>query len=175
MSGSKILLKLVGYIKNYNEGSDERYFLEVYVQCLKKFRELWNDLPFLPKIMKVEKTQKLVANLDNETEYFIHIRSSRQALNHGLVLRVVHKVIKSNQNAWLNPYIDSNTEMKKKQKPVCLGPSILELSKIFVYEFWYDFVKPKYDEKAKLSVIVYIKKDDIYKNIAEDIETRFDT
>ena len=115
MSGSKILLKLVGYIKNYNEGSDERFFLEVYVQCLKKFRELWNDLPFLLKIMKVEKTQKLVANLDNETEYFIHIRSSRQALNHGLVLRVVHKVIKSNQNAWLNPYIDSNTEINKNK------------------------------------------------------------
>ena len=44
-----------------------------------------------------------------------------------------------------------------------------------MYEFWYDSVKPKYDEKAKLSVIVYIKKDDIYKDIAEDIETRFDT
>ena len=101
------------YIKNYNEGSDEGYFLEVYVQCLEKFRELWNDLPFLPKIMKVEKAQKLVANLDNDTEYFIHITSSRQALNHGLVLKDVHRVIKSNQNAWLKPYIDRNTEMKE--------------------------------------------------------------
>ena len=49
-----------------------------------------------------------------------------------------------------------------------------------MYEFWYDFVKPKYGEKSKLhhmdtdSFIVYIKTDDIYKDIAEDFETRFD-
>ena len=66
-------------------------------------------------------------------------------------------------------------------KPVYLGLLILELSKILMYEFWYDYVKPKYGEKAKLcymdtdSFIVYIKTDDIYKDIAEDVETRFDT
>ena len=66
-------------------------------------------------------------------------------------------------------------------KPVYLGLSILELSKILMYQFWYDYVKPNYDEKAKLcymdtdSFIVYIKTDDIYKDIAEDVETRFDT
>ena len=57
-------------------------------------------------------------------------------------------------------------------KSVYLGLSILELSKILMYEFWYDYVKPKYGEKAKLcymdtdSFIVYIKTDGIYKNIA---------
>ena len=77
-------------------------------------------------------------------------------------------------------------EMKKKteilmNKPVYLGFSILELSKILVYEFWYDYVKQKYGEKAKLcymhtdSFIVYIKTDDIYKDIAKDVPTRFDT
>ena len=76
-------------------------------------------------------------------------------------------------------------EMKKTEilmnKPVYLGLSILELSKILMYEFWYDYVKPKYGEKAKLcymdtdSFIVYIKTDYIYKDIAEDVETRFDT
>ena len=66
-------------------------------------------------------------------------------------------------------------------KPVYLGLSILELSKILMYEFWYDYVKPKYGEKAKLcymdtdSFIVYIKIEDIYKDIAEDVKTRFDT
>ena len=66
-------------------------------------------------------------------------------------------------------------------KSVYLGLSILELSKILMYEFWYDYVKPKYGEKAKLcymdtdSFIVYIKTDDIYKDIAEDVETRLDT
>ena len=66
-------------------------------------------------------------------------------------------------------------------KPVYLGISILEVSKILMYEFWYDYVKPKYDEKEKLcymdtdNFIVYIKTDDTYKNIAEDVETSFDT
>ena len=66
-------------------------------------------------------------------------------------------------------------------KPVYLRLSILELSKILLYEFWYDYVKPKYVEKAKLcymdrgSFIAYIKTDDIYKDIAEDGETRSDT
>ena len=61
-----------------------------------------------------------------------------------------------------------------------LGLSILELRKILMYEFWYDYVKPKYGKKAKLcwkdtdSFIVYIKTDDIYKDIAEDVERRFD-
>ena len=67
------------------------------------------------------------------------------------------------------------------KKPVHLGLSILELSKISMYEFWHDYVKPKYGEKVKLcytgrdSFIVYIKTEDIYKGIAEDVETRFVT
>ena len=66
-------------------------------------------------------------------------------------------------------------------KIIYLGLSILELSKILMCEFWYDYVKPKYGKKAKLcylntdSFTVYIKMDDIYKDIAEDIENRFDT
>ena len=66
------------------------------------------------------------------------------------------------------------------KKFVHLILSILEVSKILTYEFWYDYVKPKYSEKAKLRFmdtdifIVYIKTDDIYKKIAEDVETRFD-
>ena len=75
--------------------------------------------------------------------------------------------------------------MRKTQirvnRPVYLGFSILELSKILMYEFWYDYVKPKYGEKAKFcymgtdSFTVYVKTDDIYKDIAEDVETGFDT
>ena len=58
---------------------------------------------------------------------------------------------------------------------------MLDSSKIVMYEFWYDYVKPKYGKKAKLcytdtdSFIVFIKTNDIYKNIVEDVETRFDT
>ena len=62
-------------------------------------------------------------------------------------------------------------------KPVYVGFSILKLSKILIYEFWYDYVKPKYGEKAKLCYIyiVIIKTNDIYKDIEEGVETTFDT
>ena len=77
-------------------------------------------------------------------------------------------------------------EIKKPEilmdKPLYFRLSILELSKILMYEFSYDYVKPKYGDKTKLcymdtdSFIVYnIKIDDIYKDIVVDVETRFDT
>ena len=58
----------------------------------------------------------MVANLLDKTEYVIHIRNLKQALNHGLVLKKAHEGIKFNQNAWLKPYIDMNTDLKQKTK-----------------------------------------------------------
>ena len=66
-------------------------------------------------------------------------------------------------------------------KPIYLGLSILEISKILMYEFWYDYMKPKYDNNVKLcymdtdSFIMNIKTNDFYKDIANDVENRFDT
>ena len=65
-------------------------------------------------------------------------------------------------------------------KPSYLGLWILQLSKILMCEFWYDYVEPKYDEKAKLcymgtdSYIVHVKIYNLFKDITEDVETRFD-
>ena len=87
------------FIKSYNEESDEGYFLEIDVQYLEQLYEIHNDLPFLHETMKIEKVEKLVANLHDKTEYVIHIRNLKQALHHGLVLKKVHRVIKFNQNA----------------------------------------------------------------------------
>ena len=83
---------------------------------LEKLHELHNDLLFLPERMKTEKVEKLVSNLHDKTEYVIHTRNLKQALNHGLVQKKVHKVIKFNQNAWLKPYIVMNTDLRKKVK-----------------------------------------------------------
>ena len=55
------------FIKNYNEESDEGYFFEVDVQYLEKLHELPDDLPFLPEGVKIEKVEKLVANLHDKT------------------------------------------------------------------------------------------------------------
>ena len=58
----------------------------------------------------------LVANLHDKTEYVRRIKNLKQALNQGLVFQKVHRKIKFNQNAWLKPYIDMNTDLSKKSK-----------------------------------------------------------
>ena len=209
-------------------------------------------MPFLPEKMKIDKTQKLVCNLCDKKKYVEHIRILKQALNHGLKLKKVHRVIEFNQEVWLKKYIDINTELRKKasndsekdffklmnnavfgktmenarkhrdiklvktdykrnklvsepnyhtmklisenlstiemkkvkvkmKKPIYLGLSILEISKIIMYEFWHDYMKKKYGDMVKLcymdtdSLIMKIKTKDFYKDIARDVEERFDT
>ena len=76
-------------------------------------------------------------------------------------------------------------EMKKTKvkmnKPVYLGMSILDISKMLMYEFWYDYVKPKYKDKAKLcymdtnSFVIHIFTEDLFEDINNDVERWFDT
>ena len=100
----------------YNEESEEGYFLEADVQYAENLHNLHNDLPFLPERKKIEKVEKFVANLHDKTEYVIHIRNLKQALNHGLVLKKMYRIIKFKQKAWLKSYIDMNTDLRKKAK-----------------------------------------------------------
>ena len=74
------------------------------------------ELPFSPERMKIDKRKKLLCNLYNKEKYVVHIRSLKQALNHGLILKKVQRVMQFNQEAWLKPYIDMNTELRKKAK-----------------------------------------------------------
>ena len=73
--------------------------LDIDVQYSEKLHELHNDLPFWPERMKIEKIEDFVTNLHDKTEYVIHIRNSKQALNHGY-----------------QPYIDMNTKLRQKAK-----------------------------------------------------------
>ena len=76
-------------------------------------------------------------------------------------------------------------EMKKTKvkmiKPIYLDMSILDISKTLMYEFWYDYIKPKYQDKSKLcymdtdSFVIHIKTEDFYKNIANNVEKWFET
>ena len=74
-----------------------------------------------------------------------------------------------------------NKTKVKMNKLICLGLSILEISKILMYEFWYDYMKPKYGNNVKLcfmdtdSFIMNIKTEDFYKGISNGVEKRFDT
>ena len=76
-------------------------------------------------------------------------------------------------------------EMKKTNikntKRIYLGMSILDISKTLMYEFWYDYIKPKYRDRAKLcytdtdSFVIYIVTEDFYEDIGNDVERWFDT
>ena len=233
-------------------GGDKGYLLEVDVNYPQHLHEYHNDLSFMPERMKINKVEKLIANLYNKKNYMINIETLNQALKHGLVLEKVHRVIEFDQSAWLKPYIDFNTDLRTKakndfekdffklmnnsvfgktmenirnhkdiklvtneksyckmvmkpnfkngirfskslmgcemgktkivmNKPVYLGQTILDLSKTVMYEFHYDYIKPKYGDNAKLcymdtdSLVYHIKTDDFYKDISDDVETRFDT
>ena len=75
---------------------------------------------------------------------------------------------------------EMNKTKVKINKPIYLGSSILDISKILMYEFWYDYMKPKYNDKVKLcymdtdSFVMNIKTNDFYNDIANDVEKRFD-
>ena len=70
-------------------------------KCLTTFKHFENnDLPFLPERMKIKKSYKLLCNLYNKDNYVAHKRILKQALNHGLIPKKVHRVIKSNQKGW---------------------------------------------------------------------------
>ena len=235
------------FIKNYNENDKKGHILEVDVKYPKKLHDLHSDLPFLPKRMEINKCKKLVCNLYNKKKYVVHINSLKQALNNRLKLKKIHRIIAFNQEAWLKPYIDMNTELRKlarndfekdlfklmnnlvfgktmenirkhrdiklvttykkrsklvsepnyhtinlisedlsiikmkktkvkMNKPIYLGLSILEISKILMYEFWYDYMKPKYNDNVRLcymdtdSFVMHIKTNDFNKDITSDIE-----
>ena len=87
-------------------------YFRLSFNTLKKLHDLQHDLPFLTERIEIEKVEKFVPNLHDKTENVIHMRN----LNHRLVLKKVHRVIKYNQNTWLKPYIDINTDFKKAAK-----------------------------------------------------------
>ena len=82
-----------GFVKSYHEKGKERCFIEVDSQHLENLHNVQSDLPFLPDRIKIQKVEKLVANLHEKNEYVLHIRNLKQTLNHGFVLK--KKIIES--------------------------------------------------------------------------------
>ena len=104
------------FIKNYDEDSYKRYILELDVEYPKSLNDLHSDLSFLPEQRRINKCSKLLCNLYDKINYVVHVRSLKQTLDHGLILKKVHKVIQFNQEACLKEYIDMNTELRKQAK-----------------------------------------------------------
>ena len=90
-------------------------FLKQILSIQKNYELSYRSTIFTRK-KKLEKVEKLVYSIEDKEKYVIHIRALKQVLNHGLILKEVNRVIKFNQEAWLKPYIDMNTKLRKEAK-----------------------------------------------------------
>ena len=104
------------YIKNYNENGDVGFFLKVYFEYPKELHDLHSVLPFFPEKMEINGPSKLACTLYDKKGYVAHIRNIKQALSHGLKLKRVCKAIAFYREAWLKPYIEMNTKLRKNAK-----------------------------------------------------------
>ena len=89
------------FVRSYDKNDIKGYILEVDVDYPNELQNLRSDFPFLAESMVINKTKKLVCNLQDKKNYVVHINVLKQALDHGLKLRKVHRVIEFDQEAWL--------------------------------------------------------------------------
>ena len=82
----------------------------------KELHDYHNDLPFMCERIKINGIEKLVPQLYDKKKYVVHIKALQQALNHGLVLEKIHRVIEFKQSAWMKEYIDFNTKLRTEAK-----------------------------------------------------------
>ena len=105
VNGLKWVKKLLkvneNFIKNYNEKVIKDIFLKQTQNIQKNFFNLHKDLPFLAERKKTEKCKKLACSIYSKENYVVHIRALKQALNHGLMLKKLYRVIQFNQEARL--------------------------------------------------------------------------
>ena len=101
------------FIKKYDKDRNKGYFLEVDIDYLKSLFDSHKDLPFLLERKMVGKVEKLICSIEDKEKYVIHIRALKESLNHGLKLKNVRRIAQFKQKAWLKPYIDMDTKLKK--------------------------------------------------------------
>lgn len=256
----------INAIKNLPDDSEIGYIFEVDLHYPQHLHDLHNDFPFcaekrtLPNEVfningiKRNKISKLLLTLYDKEKYILHYRMLKLALHHGLVLKKVHRIIQFRQCEWLKPYIDLNTEMRKRStndfekslfklmnnaifgktmenirsrvdiklakkwtgktgarmliskpnfkqyrifdenlvaiefsktnifmdKPIAVGMSVLDISKLTMYSFLYDFLKPKYGSRVQVaytdtdSFVLNIETGDFYEDVRNNI-AMFDT
>ena len=103
-------------IKNYDENSKYGAILEVDIEYTIRARIKHEDLAFLPERRKINGIEKLVTTLSDKEKQVVHISALKQALNHGLKFKKVHRIIMFKQKTWLKLYIMMNTDKRKEAK-----------------------------------------------------------
>ena len=227
------------------------YVMEEDLEYPEELHDLHNDLPLAPESLEVNKVPKLIPNLRDKKKYVMHYRNLKQYLQLGLILKKIHRILEFEQSPWMKPYIDLNTEKRKKaqdefskdfyklmnnsvfgktmenvrervdiklvqtkaellkltskptlktitrfsdnliachmkrvrlkfDKPIYIGMAVLDISKTLMYDFHYNTIKHKYQDKAQLlftdtdSLCYHIKTDDLNSDRREDLE-KYDT
>lgn len=245
-------------IMQLHDQSCDGYIFEVDLEYPKGLHDLHRDYPMCAEKRTVpggSEHMKLLLTLLEKERYVVHYRMLKLALQQGLLLKRVYRVLQFEQRAWLKPYIDLNTEMRKRAtndfeknffklmintifgktmedmrgrtiiklktkwegrygvrklvaqpnfkrwtsfgndlvaihmqktiiqmcKPISVGMTVLELSKVLMYDFYYNFIKPKYGSSVEMvytdtdSFVLNVKTDSFYTDMLEDIDERYDT
>ena len=185
-----------------NAQNKENYF--IHIRALKqalnnglKFKKVHRVIQFdqeawLKPYIDMNTKLRLQAKIEFEKDFFKLINNSvfgktmENVRNHRDIILVTtnkeRSKLGSESNYHSTKYISKDLlimEMKKVEvkmnKPIYLGQAILDISKTLMYEFWYNYIKPKYGDKARLcyvdtdSFVIYIKTEDFYKDIANDV------
>lgn len=122
---------------NVKKDANTGYILEVTLDYPNHLHDLHNDLPLAPESLSInmndlspycrklfeklhskkadgEISKKLVPTLRTKTKYVVHYRNLQFYINHGLVLREIHRVMSFTQSAWLKPHIEYNTRKRRE-------------------------------------------------------------
>ena len=168
-----LVLKKVQRVIKFNQKAWLKPYIDINTRLRQKVKNNF-EKDFL-KLMNNAVFRKPVENVREHRN--IKLVTTERRKNY-LVSEPNYHTMKLFTEKWLT------IEMRKTQilmnKPVYLGLSILDQSKTVMYEFWSDYIKPTYSENVKLCYmdtdrfIVHVKTNNIYKDIAEDVETRFD-
>ncbi|XP_057308045.1 uncharacterized protein LOC130645936 [Hydractinia symbiolongicarpus] len=184
------------------------YILEADINYPESLHDKHNDLPFLPERKVVHKVEKLIPNLEHKRrtaakndfnkDFYklmnlsVFGKTMKNLRNHHNTQLVTNEkkytklVMKPNFKG--GNYFSSHlmgVEMGKTEakmnKPVYIGQAILDMSKVVIHEFHYDYMQPKYGSKLRIcymdtdSFVYHIRTEDFYRDIADDVEARFDT
>lgn len=248
----------VSSILNLPDDSDEGYIFEVDLHYPSELHDMHNDFPFCPEkrgIPDITKNDKLLLTFYDKKNYVVHYSMLKLAIENGLILKKVHRVLQFKQIAWLKPYIDLNTQLRaqsknnferdffkllnntiygksienirlrsdirladkwdgkktgatylisqpnfkkciifdenlisvelhrthiKMDKPIIVGMCVLDISKVLMYKFLYNYLKPKYGPNVLVTYtdtdayILDIKTIDVYADIRVNTDP-FDT